>query len=62
MEVQRVVVGNGSGLQIYHVGNSLFKSNLSTHSFTLNNLLHGPHITKNLLSVSQFAKDNRVFF
>ena len=59
---KRVVVGNGSSLQISHVGNSLFKSDLSNHSFRLNNLLHMPHITKNLLSVSQFAKDNKVFF
>ena len=40
----------------------LFKFDLSSHSFRLNNLLHVPHITKNLLSVLQFAKDNKVFF
>ena len=59
---ERVIIGNGSGLQINQVGNSFFKSDLSSHSFRLNNLLHVPHITKNLLSVSQFARDNRVFF
>ena len=59
---KRVVVGNRSDLQISHVGNSSFKYDLSSHSFRLNNLLHVPHITKNLLSVSQFAKDNKVFF
>lgn len=32
------------------------------HIFCLNNLLHVPTITKYLISVSQFARDNRVFF
>ena len=58
----RVIVGNGSGLHIHHVGNSSFYSNLSNKSLVLNKLLHVPAITKNLLSVSQFAKDNHVFF
>ena len=31
-------------------------------TFKLNKLLHVPPISKNLLSVSQFAKDNAVFF
>ena len=31
-------------------------------SLMLNKLLHVPAITKNLLSVSQFARDNHVFF
>ena len=41
---ERVVVGNGSGLQISHVGNFSFKYDLSSHCFRLNNLLHVPHI------------------
>ena len=58
----KVIVGNGSGLHIHHVGNSSFYSNLSNKSLVLNKLLRVPAITKNLLSVSQFAKDNHVFF
>ena len=42
--------------------NSKFILDLSNHSFQLNKLLHVPSITKNLLSVSQFAKDNKVCF
>ena len=34
-----------------------------THiTYKLNKLLHVPSISKNLLSVSQFARDNFVFF
>lgn len=40
-----------------------FPSNINpTSTLKLNNLLLVPSITKNLVSVSQFAKDNRVFF
>lgn len=53
-------VGDGSGLNIDHIGSSLLCT--SAHSFVLKHLLHVPHITKNLLSVSQFALDNSVFF
>ena len=57
----QLVLGNGSGVDISHVGESYIKS--ATHkTFLLKNLLHVPAITKNLLSVSQFAKDNDVFF
>ena len=59
---EQVIVGNGSSLQIHHVGNSKFILVLSNHSFQLNKLLHVPSITNNLLSVSQFAKDNKAFF
>jgi len=44
-------------------GSFLFLSPINSNiSFKLNNLLHVPSITKNLLSVSQFAKDNSIFF
>jgi len=44
-------------------GSSSFVSPNDFHiTFKLNKLLHVPSISKNLLSVSQFAKDNAVFF
>lgn len=60
---EQVMLGNGQGLAIQSIGSSKLVSN-SNPSFplALNNLLHVPHITKNLLSVSQFAKDNNVYF
>jgi hypothetical protein len=53
-------VGNGQGLDIKHLGSS--KLHYPHVSFTLQNLLHVPNIQKNLLSVSQFTRDNNVFF
>ena len=58
----QVHVGNGTGLSIKHIGQSEFLSPFSFKPFLLNHLFHVPSITKNLLSVSKFAKDNEVFF
>ncbi|TYK10642.1 Retrovirus-related Pol polyprotein from transposon TNT 1-94 [Cucumis melo var. makuwa] len=59
----QIYAANGSGLPITHYGSMSFNSStLPFKSFTLNNLLQVPSITKNLISVSQFAKDNHVFF
>jgi histone deacetylase 1/2 len=56
-------MGNGKSLPITKSGSSVFISPLNTQThLTLNNLLHVPSITKNLISVSQFAKDNDVYF
>ena len=51
-----------TGLVTSHVGHSYFSSPYSSKSFILRNLLHVPNITKNLINVSQFAKDNDVYF
>ncbi|OMO79651.1 hypothetical protein CCACVL1_13538 [Corchorus capsularis] len=56
----RVKVGNGTGLPIKHVGSSKLPS--LNRPLYLNNVLHVPSITKNLISVSQFASDNNVYF
>lgn len=53
----QLFVGNGQGLPISGIGSSTLSSGL-----VLNNLLHVPSITKNLVSVSKFARDNGVFF
>ncbi|KAF8403163.1 hypothetical protein HHK36_011260 [Tetracentron sinense] len=53
-------VGDGTGLPIQHIGNSSLHTTSST--FHLNDILHVPSITKNLLSVHRFTRDNNVFF
>lgn len=58
----KVHVGNGAGLDIHHIGSSILHSPSSSNVFILKNLLHVPQITKNLISVSTFAKDNSVTF
>src|ERR1044072_6285488 len=59
----QVYLGNGQGLFINSVGSYTFTSPFnSSQPLVLKNLLHVPSITKNLVSVSQFAKDNSVFF
>ena len=47
-------------MHISAIGQSTLMS--SAKVLRLNQLLHIPSVTKNLLSVSQFAKDNDVFF
>lgn len=58
----RLQMGNGFGVDIAHIGTTSLISPSHPRPFILHNLLHVPKITKNLLSVSQFARDNRVFF
>lgn len=60
----KVHIGNGTGLNISNVGYSILSSSSKPKSrnFILKNLLHVPEITKNLISVLQFATDNHVFF
>lgn len=59
----QIIIGNGQGLKINAIGSTTFSSPFN-HDFklVLHNLLHVPSTTKNLLSVSQFAKVNSVFF
>lgn len=57
---ETVVVGNGAGLQIKHIGSNQFHT--QSTSFKFNNILHCPSVTTNLLSVNQFTKDNNCYF
>jgi len=55
-------MGNGKGLFISHVGSANICSSTSNKSLFLTDLLHVSEITNNLLSVSKFCRDNKVFF
>ena len=55
----QLYVGNGQGLHISATGSSKFHTN-SAH-FKLNDILHVPLITKNLLSIHKFTSDNNVY-
>lgn len=54
-------MGNGTPLNISHIGNTHFASAKRNKNMLLRNLLRVPQIKKNLISVSQFASDNHVF-
>lgn len=56
----KVVVGNGTELDVSSVGSSYLNSHVGL--LHLENLLCVPTIAKNLISVSKFAHDNNVFF
>jgi len=53
-------VGDGKGLNISHIGHTKLHS--PKRMFTLSNVLHVPHITKLLLFVQKFCRDNHVYF
>ena len=57
----RVIVGNGNGLPISHVGYGKLHIN-GNKSLSLRNILHVPKITKLLLSVKKLCHDNNCFF
>ncbi|XP_019430268.1 PREDICTED: uncharacterized protein LOC109337698, partial [Lupinus angustifolius] len=58
----QIYMGNGAKAPITSSGNTYFHSTNFTTSLSLQNLLLVPTITKNLMSVSQFAKDNSCYF
>ena len=49
-------------MAIKHIGSTILKSSSSPFTFKLTNLLYVPKITKDLLNVSQFARDYHVYF
>ncbi|KAL4290064.1 hypothetical protein GQ457_14G022270 [Hibiscus cannabinus] len=56
----KVHLGDGSALNIEQIGRTFIDS--STRTLCLDQLLYVPSISKNLMSVAKFAKDNDVFF
>ena len=53
--LDQICIGNGLGLTVKHIG-STHLSTLTT-SFLLNDVLHVPHITQNLISVHKFTTE-----
>ena len=61
--LDQITIGNGQGLNINSLGVSSFLFPLKPNlSLVLSNMLFVSSITKNLICVSQFCKDNDVFF
>ncbi|KAL9431979.1 hypothetical protein AB3S75_027064 [Citrus x aurantiifolia] len=61
--ISKLVVGNGAGLDITHIGSAALKphnSNNVSLTLKLNDILLVPRITKNLISISKLTKDNDV--
>ncbi|PON65103.1 hypothetical protein TorRG33x02_271610 [Trema orientale] len=56
--LKKLIIGNGQGLDIHHIGHGLLYSSLK--KLYLKNILHVPSITKNLLSVVKLTSDNNV--
>jgi len=57
----QIYIGNGQGLSIKSSCYTKFVSPINPRiSLSLKQLLHVPVITKNLISVSKFSKDNNV--
>ena len=57
---EQVQVGNGSGLQILHTSHSSI--NTVARPLALCNILHVPKISKHILLVHNFFRDNDIFF
>ena len=55
----KVNTASGQGMDIRHVGHSIIHTHVQ--NFHLNNILHVPNASKNLLSVHKLTYDNRVF-
>jgi mannitol-specific phosphotransferase system IIBC component len=57
---EQIHTASGTGMNISHVGQSIIRT--SVCNLGLNNILHVPDATKNLVSVHRLATDNNVFF
>ncbi|KAL5748355.1 hypothetical protein ACOSP7_025385 [Xanthoceras sorbifolium] len=56
---ERLAVDSGDQLQILHIGNTVIDSHSKPITqLKLTNMLHVPHIAKNLLSIYRFVNDN----
>nr|XP_020189200.1 uncharacterized protein LOC109774844 [Aegilops tauschii subsp. strangulata] len=54
----RIIVGNGAGLPITHIGSTSFPSN--SRPLYLNNILVSPELIQNLVCVRKLSRDNSV--
>jgi histone deacetylase 1/2 len=55
-----VHTANGAGMRITHIGQSILRT--PSQPLHLKDVLHVPSVTRNLLSVKKFSRDNNVFF
>ena len=53
---EKLIVGDGKSISIAHTG--FTKLNVASKSLSLQNVLHVPSISHNIISISQFCKDN----
>ena len=56
---EQIRIGNGKSIPIKHIGTTQLFS--PTSSFQLNNVLHVPQISQNLLSIQKFTTDTNTF-
>jgi histone deacetylase 1/2 len=56
---EQVHTANGAGMKINHIGHSIIKT--PTRHIHLNNILHVPDASKNLLSVNRITHDNSAY-
>lgn len=54
--------GNGEGLSISHIGFAHIHFSYDDKTLFLNDIFHVYLITKNLINISNFSRDNNVFF
>nr|KYP34400.1 Retrovirus-related Pol polyprotein from transposon TNT 1-94 [Cajanus cajan] len=60
---EHIAMANGQGTSIASIGSNMFRSPIHPSTIlSLKDLLLVPTLTKNLISVSKFAKDNNVYF
>jgi hypothetical protein len=55
----QIKAANGAGMNITHVGKSIFPN--PSHPLYLNNILHVPHAHKQLVSIHFFNLDNHTY-
>jgi hypothetical protein len=59
-QAEEVAVGNGTGLTIENTGSTFLHTPKTT--FQLQNVLHCPQASANLLSIQKFCHDNLCYF
>ena len=59
--MDQIRVGNGQGLNIMALGNALYPSLVSS-KLHFENVLHVHALTKSLLYINKFTRDNSCFF
>lgn len=57
---ETVAVGNGNGLNIAHTGSTTY--HLPNSDLHLNDILHCPNVSTNLLSIQKLCQDNNCYF